>query len=181
MMDGIEHLRSYIVNSEQNTNDVQICECCFHVGELEICNNGHGICLQCINSICELEVNKTESTGNSIQCPVCESTTCIPINILSKTEKGIQLLREYFVSEFKSVIIKKLEENKLEDFLFMLPFLKSDGTTKALACPICEYGPIIHAHCSDLLIHHGQDSINNSCPKCGALTFDSRSLISWNP
>ena len=59
-------------------------------------------------------------------------------------------------------------------------FARRDGTYAAFMCGRCGYGPIEHFACADLLLHHGDGSVDNSCPSCGELPQTISGWREWD-
>jgi rubrerythrin len=55
---------------------------------------------------------------------------------------------------------------------------------RAFQCGQCAFGPILHSHCNDLQMHHGQrqgkGAIDNRCPRCGWFGRNIRDWPRWN-
>jgi hypothetical protein len=54
----------------------------------------------------------------------------------------------------------------------------------AYECPRCQFGPILHGHCSDLRAHHNQrqsagHTISNACPRCDFFVAEISGWPAW--
>ena len=121
-------------------------------------------------------MQRSEGVRERVPCPCCSECKGLSDSNLASTERRGEVLMERHASQFAGVVADLLGKCSREEFFKQLPFLKWDGTSRALACPNCGCGPILYSHCTDLTAHHGQERINNACPKCGFLAMDARML-----
>ena len=121
----------------------------------------------------------------------CFSTTdcqgIFPFQDIVQTEYGEKIISDYYLNLSKSKIIDYINESNhsKDDLLTRIHFLRSDGSFRAYQCPRCNFGPLMHGECSDLLNHHLQElengvTYNNACPNCKTLYHDVKELSVWN-
>ena len=166
------------------------CECCCSQKEdheIVECSNGHVVCKTCINSQClNLNNSLNHVPDNKIQC--CSMHECdgyYHAFEIGQTVEGQKMLNEYYVTKFKTILYDYFTKFTLHEIEKNLHFLNSSGSFKALQCPVCKYGPILHANCDDLLSHHNQHLhsdvyVNNKCPNCGHLSVNVSQMDRWN-
>ena len=143
------------------------------------CGFGHCICESCIDTICETAVQKRECT--TVACPSpteCRGT--IDESNLSKTVWGRKLLHECHHQSSIATALDLLETNTFDDASMKLRYLRHDGSYAAYQCPSCEFGPLEHLHCDDLVEWHLREGHDNSCPRCGHAVTNVQELTKWN-
>ena len=179
----VEHLKTenYILHKHISGN--KRCECCFNIVDASFkeCTSGHRMCSSCLNSWCKVLVEKKNKVPQQVEC--CAQGGCdgyIEWSDVSSTEHGMELLKERHVQEFIPLIADILSKNDKDALLLKLPFMKSDGKSYAAMCPNCGYGPLLHDRCDDLVTHHGENLIDNSCPNCGTLTEKAYDLLDYD-
>ena len=158
------------------------CQSCYDrvdAHEIHRCDAGHRLCIRCVDGVCKAEMDRSEGVRPAPPCPVAAGCR-LTDECLGSTEHGRHVLGEVAACAFGATVAQMLVDMPTDEFLRRLPFLKSDGTSRASACPVCGYGPLLVANCSDLTAHHGQDGTNNCCPRCNTLTMDSRLLRTWS-
>lgn len=169
--------------------DEVTCECCC-IPTLKdnclICSSNHMICKTCVDQSCKEYYGNVQHSSRKISC--CSMHNCsgyIPEHQFSQTFYGKSLLQDFFLRDITPMLLEYIKIFSNEEIQKNLAFLRSDGTFRAFQCPECGFGPIIHAHCSDLLSHHGQHTegnvmVNNSCPNCKFLAKDVHDLHDWD-
>ena len=176
-------------NSDDNDNP-KICQCCCEVisdtSSIIRCTLNHIFCINCVNTQCGVITRSLNIPAPFIKC--CGFHECkgiIDKSEIIKTLHGENLLQNFYLHELSPKLLeyfKKFNEKHIEK---NINFLKIDGGFRALQCPICSYGPILHANCAELDTHHGQKVddniyINNACPSCNKLHKNVMDLIEWN-
>ncbi len=172
---------------------VFVCECCFSSDvarenrvRCEASERAHALCLKCVDQMCALLLEKTEAPPARVPCPAPDCTGTLAAADVCKTVEGRRLMRERHVHDFLPVVANMLGPGGVgpDARLDYLPFMTADGSSRALACPQCSYGPLLHAHCDDLHTHHGQAAegdatVSNACPRCGHLAAERGGLVRW--
>ena len=157
------------------------CECCFEENEeLKSCDSGHKICTDCIQSWCNVVLNKKNKVPDRVRC--CAQGECfgfIPWETICTTDSGMRLLKEKHTQEFVPIVADLLRASDADTFIMKLPFIKSDGKSYAAKCPNCGFGPLLHDRCDDLTTHHNSGEADNRCPQCLTLTVDANDLLPW--
>lgn len=166
-----------------------ICECCFaEVNKYDIikCTLNHLLCKKCIDKTCEEKVNGLEEPTNKINC-FCIHDCNGEISELDicRTTNGKKLSHEYMMKQFKEKLLQYINTYSKEEISKNIYFLKSDGSFRALQCPNCAYGPIMHSDCEDLETHHNQSvdrihKISNKCPNCDYFSTTIHNFVNWN-
>ena len=165
------------------------CECCCMQTPKDdclMCSNNHVICKLCIDQTCKDFHDNVQISDRRLSC--CSMHDCsgyIPEHQFSQTAHGKLLLQDFFIRDITPMLLKYIKNFSNEEIETNIAFLKSDGKFRAFQCPNCGFGPIIHAHCSDLISHHGQHTeknviVNNSCPNCKFLADDVHDLDDWD-
>ena len=168
-----------------------MCECCCEViddDNYAKCSRNHYICNECLSYSCKIQIKSLNIPKNHIDC--CSMHECdgvIDVCYLSKVKDGREFLQEIAFHQSKDMFLKCLEKYSVDELKKNLTFMRSDGTFRALMCPSCNYGPVLHADCDDLLTHHNQLytnsttlRINNACPQCNHLTEYASEYKIWN-
>lgn len=85
-------------------------------------------------------------------------------------------------------LLTTVEEKEKED---VIANLRRRYMGRAFMCGLCNFGPVDHVACSDLMTHHGEQrpggrvhgrrvQVNNSCPRCGWFASDLDSWKTWD-
>lgn len=164
------------------------CQCCCEDVRENMslkCSKGHLICKDCVNMQCRVLNNSFFDPVNQIKCcSVHDCIGCLDSGQLCQTESGQELIKEYHIQQFIPILHEYLTKFDSDEKERNIRFLKSNGAFRAFQCANCGYGPLLHAHCSDLQVHHGQKSdngyVNNACPLCNVLADDVNDLETWD-
>ena len=176
------------IQKPEKINEIT-CECCCMQTTRDkclMCSNNHIICKACIDQSCKEFYENIQSSHRQLSC--CSMHSCsgyIPEHQFSQTYHGKSLLHDFFMRDITPMLLNYIKNFSNEEIQKNIAFLRNDGTFRAFQCPRCGFGPIIHAHCSDLLSHHGQHTaenfvVNNSCPNCKFLADDVHDLDDWD-
>ena len=155
-----------------------LCMCCYaskRKGDGTMCSNNHFICLCCIDRLC-ISLGEQTQVCEHVSCPAEDCDRTIAWCNIALITNGIKLLRERHIADFLPIIADMIHAMPPYQLTKALPFVRADGTSRALACPVGDYGPLLYSNCVDLCAHHGQDNTNNSCPQCGYLTLNASDL-----
>lgn len=168
-------------------NNLIDCMCCLNEVDAECivkCNLGHTICSLCIEKTCNT-INIDMDTANFLfACPGRECNGHIDIHDLCKFKPGLELVLQWQHVESMKKSLNML--HSCEDLtLKRLYFSNKDGTYRGYQCSKCQFGPIIHSGCNNLLTHHNKISLrkyknNNSCPNCGYVHKCVEEMSQWN-
>ena len=164
------------------------CECCcMEVSRENVCKckKNHVICFACINNACKVYregFSAPKSTMNCLSMHLCDSS--IDFVDICKVSEGRKLLFDSYIYENREQIQNYVRKFSMEEIEKNILFLRSDFSFRALQCPKCGYGPLIHEFCNDLELHHNEEhengTIKNSCPNCKHFVTDTKFLENWN-
>ena len=174
-----------MTNTTENDEELICMCCCIMIAKKNIikCSNDHNLCKVCVNSFCKETLETIDFPTCEIKClsmTECDGYICM--ENICKTFYGKQMIKEYHFEKSKDTIYKYFQSYSSQEIDINFSFLKSNGSFRALQCPVCDYGPILHMHCPDLYTHHGQQVdensfVSNECPRCkfmGNTIFDFR-------
>lgn len=177
-------LQQIVTSPEEEETHVR-CECCYstiedsHVN----CSKGHKICVECVNQYCKTVNESINEPSNSIMCLSihdCDGIVCA--SALCKAKHGEKMMQNYYL--MKADVASLTKPYSREEIEINACFLNADGTFRAFQCSECNYGPLLHAHCNDLLEHHGHafqnTFVDNRCPRCNTLHDNVADLVRWN-
>ena len=187
--DMVETLNSLYRN---DCVDAQLrCQCCYNEFNQDPikCTHGHMFCHDCANMRCKMELTSLTIPDERFAC-LSQCTGYIHWNELTKCSGGICYIGEVYGQRMLNRIVEMLHTNDMSenDLLCKLSLMRTDGSFRALECPRCGWGPILHAHCDDLTTHHEETTIasdgapsrvNNSCPRCRFLCTDVQQMHPW--
>lgn len=164
------------------------CLCCFEekaVAEgLLTCTAGHAFCRACVNAAAGAERKRPgRAPAAALSCfhvGGCDGE----LRDLAALDEGAKMLADHYVHAAASHVARALNLDDADPRCVRLAHLRADGSYRALACAACGFGPLGHAHCDELLSHHGQRldgaaAISNACPRCGALAAHVDALREW--
>ena len=171
------------------------CECCYNeiddddeCGPIS-CTRGHSFCQTCMETRCAMELNSLNPPKECLDC-LADCTGQIAWNELTKCTGGIQYIGEVHGQRMLRRIVDMLSPIRpANDVLCKISLMRTDGSFRALQCPRCGWGPILHAHCSDLTTHHDETTVSsdgteghvsNACPRCHFLCAHVHEMASWN-
>jgi hypothetical protein len=166
-----------------------MCECCcvhYNKKSMLQCSLGHFICKNCVDHQCKLKLESLDEICENIPClSLHDCTGSITSFEVGRTKHGRDMLNEYAFSKYKYMLQQYMTSFTKEDRDRNFCFLQSDGTFRALQCPQCDYGPILHQFCDDLEIHHNQrvgekSNVSNVCPNCNYFSSSVSSFVRWN-
>ena len=171
--------------------DEAVCMVCFEETESALsCRSGHTVCLSCVERECARLHSKFHTEPLPTQGVPCfgfdECRSFLSYGDCMRTKSGVALVREKHLQEARAgVEACVLLGGDQGSMLTRIAFLRADGTYNARQCSACGYGPILHAHCDDLLEHHDSMSrhgvrYQNACPACHALHASVTELSAWD-
>jgi len=188
------------IEEEISTEDTEyICSCCYerHTDQHPIvCTSStpHLFCVSCINKrVKTAYIGKCNMPRQTISCFGLNCNHVITEWQLCRTVSGRDLIcnchfnegMQHVIAMFKTFTDElNIDLPLIQQFMYKLMFINSDGTFRGYGCTKCGYGPLWHEHCGDLLTHHKQKvlngHINNACPGCNHLFYDISDMTAWN-
>ncbi len=133
------------------------------------CSQKHPIHRRCLDSLIRhqcTEVLAVPSKSSLISCPTCKAI--FDHEQLTKggggaSKQAIALLEKVVKADCALRNLGAEEQ-------------VAAGNKDCYMCPKCNFGPVAHIACADLMSHHGSKGISNKCPVC---SFLSRNISDW--
>ena len=133
------------------------------------CSQKHPIHRRCLDSLIRhqcTEVLAVPSKSSLISCPTCKAI--FDHEQLTKggggaSKQALALLEKVVKADFALRNLGAEEQ-------------VAAGNKDCYMCPKCNFGPVAHIACSNLMSHHGSKGISNKCPVC---SFLSASISDW--